>query len=69
MGRQETCEIPHAPTGAACPGMERRLTKCSRPNELPPRSLGALRRTRTQEGRVGPATETIRDQVRASGKS
>jgi hypothetical protein len=24
---------------------------------------------KTQEGRVGPATETIRDQVRASGKS
>jgi len=51
------------------PGRERRLTKCSRPNERPPRSLGALRRTRTQEGRVEPATETIREQVCASGKS
>src|SRR5437868_15423121 len=39
------------------PGRERRLIKCSRPTELPPRSLGALRRTRTQEGRVGPATQ------------
>src|ERR1700757_2399588 len=43
-------------------GQERRLIKCPRPTELPPRSVGALRRTRTQEGRVGPATETIRDQ-------
>jgi hypothetical protein len=49
--------------------MERRLTKCSGPNEPPPRSLGALRRSRTQGERVEPATETIRDQVRASGKS
>jgi hypothetical protein len=51
------------------PGLERRLTKSSGPNERPPRSLGALRRERTQEERVGPATETIRKQVRASGKS
>ena len=68
MGRQETCEIPHAPTGAHA-GEERRLIKCSRPDGLPPSSSGALRRPRTEEGRVGPVTETIREQVCASGKS
>jgi hypothetical protein len=48
---------------------ERRLTKGSGPDELPPSSSGALRRSRIGEGRVGPATETIREQVCASGKS
>ena len=36
---------------------------------LSSRIVKEIGRTRTQEGRVGPATETIRDQVRASGKS
>ena len=42
MGRQETCEIPHAPTGAHA-GEERRLIKCSRPDGLLPNSSGAER--------------------------
>jgi len=67
--RQETCEIPLASTVKNRPGRERRLTKCSGPNERPPRPLGAPWRPRTQEVRVGPVTETIRDQARASGKS
>jgi len=59
MDRQETCEIPHAPMGAPCRVLERRLTKCSGPDEPPPGLSGALRRTRTPEARVGPGTETI----------
>ncbi len=69
MDRQETCEIPLASTGAARRALERRLNKCSEPDKPPPGMSGALRRTRTQEERVGPATETIRKQVRAGGKS
>jgi hypothetical protein len=49
------------------PGTERRLNKCSRPDELPPSLSGALWRTRIWEGRVGPGTGTIRDRVRAGG--
>jgi hypothetical protein len=68
MGRQETCEIPHAPTGASCRNgtPADQMFQASR---APSGSEGALRRARTQEGRVGPATETIREQVRACGKS
>jgi hypothetical protein len=69
MGRQETCEIPHAPTGATC-----RARNAGRPSVPGLTSFLRARQerfgdTRTQEGRVGPATETIREQVRASGKS
>src|SRR6516225_4682399 len=49
------------------PGRERRLNKGPRPDELPPSSSGALRRTRTQEGRVEPVTETISERVCAAG--
>src|ERR1700726_3007598 len=48
-------------------GQGRRLTKCSRPDGPPPNPSGALRRPRTQEAHLGPATETIREQVRAGG--
>ena len=66
MGRQETCEIARA-HGESMPGRERRLNKGPRPDELPPSSSGVLRRTRTQEGRVEPVTETISERVCAAG--
>lgn len=54
--------VQHA--GAGTPAEQ-----CPGPAERPLRSAGAPRRTRIQEERVGPGTETIRNQVRAGGKS
>ena len=69
MDCQGTCDVPHAPTGAARRKGARRLTK--RPGLLSDlhahwERFGEHER---KEEHVEPGTESIRNQVCASGKS
>jgi hypothetical protein len=69
MDRQETCEIPLAPTGAARRSVGRRLTNVPGLSSILHSRWERLGDHELRRKRVGPGTETIRDQVRAGGKS